>query len=113
MKKLLAAACAAAILPTLALAADAKGNWEESCAKCHGADGKGDTRMGHKLEIKDFTDPAVQAKFSDDEAFRAIKEGLKDGTGKVRMKAIEGLSDDDIRALVQYVRGLKGPAAGH
>jgi len=110
MKKLLAAACAAAFVPALAFAADAKGNWEDSCAKCHGSDGKGDTRMGHKLEIKDFTDPAVQAKFSDEDAFKAIREGLKDGTGKVRMKAIEGLSDDDIRALVQYVRALKGAA---
>ncbi len=113
MRKLLAAACVAAFVPALAFAADAKGNWEESCAKCHGSDGRGDTRMGHKLEIKDFTDAAVQAKFSDDDAFKAIKEGLKDGSGRTRMKAIEGLSDDDIRALVQHVRSLKAPAAAH
>ena len=63
--------------------------------------------MGKKLDIKDFTDAAVQAKFTDDEAFKALKEGLKDEDGKTRMKAIEGLSDDEIKALVQYVRGLK------
>lgn len=111
MRKLLAAACLAACAPTLAFAADAKGNWADNCAKCHGEDGKGDTRMGHKLAIKDFTDASVQAGFSDGDAFKAVKEGLKDGSGKVRMKAIEGLSDDEITALVQYVRGLKAPAA--
>jgi mono/diheme cytochrome c family protein len=37
-----------------------------------------------------------------------VKDGLKDPAGKTRMKAIEGLSDDEIKALVQYVRGLKG-----
>ena len=42
-------------------AADAKSNWDDNCAKCHGADGKGDTKMGHKLDIKDFTDAKVQA----------------------------------------------------
>ena len=92
---------------TCVFAADAKSNWEDNCAKCHGAEGKGDTKMGKKLDIRDFTDAKVQAQFTDDDAFKAIKEGLKDSGGKTRMKAIEGLSDDEIKALVQYVRGLK------
>ena len=108
MKKMLAVAVVALFGPALAMfAADAKSNWDDNCAKCHGADGKGDTRMGHKLAIKDFTDAKVQAQFTDDEAFKALKEGLKDKDGKTRMKAAEGLSDDEIKALVQYVRGLK------
>lgn len=88
-------------------AADAKSNWDDNCAKCHGAEGKGDTKMGKKLNIKDFTDGNVQSGFTDAEAFKAVKEGLQDKDGKTRMKAIEGLSDDEITALVQYVRGLK------
>ncbi len=109
MKKMLALALLILLGPALAaFGADAKSNWDDNCAKCHGADGKGDTKMGHKLDIKDFTDANVQAKFTDDEAFKAIKEGLKDSDGKVRMKAIEGLSDDEIKALVQHVRSLKG-----
>jgi cytochrome c553 len=109
MRKMLAAAIAAAFVPALAVfAADAKSNWEEICAKCHGPGGKGDSHMGVKLHIRDFTDAAVQAQFTDDDAFKAVKEGLKDSAGRTRMKAIEGLSDDEIRALVQYVRGLKG-----
>ena len=90
-----------------ARAADAKSNWDDNCAKCHGDDGKGDTKMGKKLHIGDFTDAKVQAGFSDEQAFKAVKEGYKDSEGKMRMKAIEGLSDEDITALVKYVRGLK------
>lgn len=90
-----------------AYAADAASNWSDHCAKCHGVEGKGDTKMGHKLKIADFTDPKVQASFTDDEAVKAIKEGVKDKSGKVAMKAIEGLSDAEINALVPYVRSLK------
>jgi cytochrome c553 len=92
---------------TSALAADAKENWDKICAKCHGADGKGDTKPGKKLDIKDLSDAKFQATFSDDDAFKALKSGLNDKDGKVRMKAAEGLSDDDMKALVAYVRKLK------
>jgi cytochrome c553 len=88
-------------------AAEAKSNWEELCAKCHGPGGTGDTKMGKKLSIRDFTDAKVQGQFTDAEAFKALKEGLKDKDGKLQMKPVEGLSDDDITALVKYVRGLK------
>jgi cytochrome c553 len=98
------AACAAMVVS--ASAADVKETWDKSCKKCHGAEGKGDTTMGKKLEIKDLTDAKVQASLKDDEMFKAIKEGVKDGD-KVRMKAIEGLSDEEIKAMVAYVRTLK------
>ncbi|MBI2813988.1 MAG: cytochrome c [Opitutae bacterium] len=88
-------------------AADAATNWTESCAKCHGATGKGDTKMGKKLGIADLTDAKVQAKFTDEQAGKAIKEGLKDESGKTTMKAVEGLSDEDVKALVAHVRTLK------
>jgi len=108
MKKLLIIATvfgfAAAIT---ASAADAKENFEKTCIKCHGAEGKGDTKMGQKLGIKDYSDAKAQAGFTDAEAFKALKEGLTDSEGKIRMKAAEGLSDDEIKALVQYVRGFK------
>lgn len=88
------------------LAEDAGAIWEKSCQKCHGADGKGDTKMGKKLDIKDFTDAKYQDSFTDEKATKAIKEGVKDGD-KTRMKAAEGLSDDDIKALVAKVRAFK------
>ncbi len=90
-----------------ASAADAKETWEKTCAKCHGTDGKGQTKMGQKLGIKDMTDAKFQQELKDDKAFKAIKEGLKDKDDKILMKPAEGLSDDEIKALVQYVRGFK------
>ena len=97
-------ACAAMMVS--ASAADVKENWEKSCAKCHGPDGKGETKMGKKLEIKDFTDAKYQESLKDEAMLKAIKEGVKDGE-KVRMKAVEGLSDEEMKALVKYVRDFK------
>ena len=87
-------------------AAEVKETWEKTCAKCHGPDGKGDTKMGKTLDIKDLTDGKVQSSLKDEEMFKAIKEGVKDGD-KTRMKAAEGLNDDEMKALVAYVRTLK------
>jgi cytochrome c553 len=108
MKKILILATAIGFAAAMtASAADAKGNWEQSCAKCHGADGKGQTKMGQKLGIKDYTAAKVQAELKDDAAFKAIKEGLKDKEDKTLMKAAEALTDDEIKALVAYVRAFK------
>ena len=90
-----------------ASAADGKTNWDSLCAKCHGADGKGQTKMGQKLGVKDFTDAKVQAELKDDAAAKTIKEGMKDNDGKTLMKPFDTLSDEEIKALVQYVRSLK------
>ena len=90
----------------LAQAGDAKETWEKNCAKCHGKEGKGDTKMGQKLGIKDYSDAKVQAEMKDEAAFKAIKEGIKKDD-KTLMKPAEGLSDDDIKALVKLVRDFK------
>ncbi len=90
-----------------ASAADAKQNWSDHCASCHGADGKGQTKMGQRLGVKDFTDAKVQADLKDDAATKAIKEGLKNDDGKTLMKPFDTLSDDEVKALVAYVRSLK------
>ena len=85
----------------------AKDNWDSLCAKCHGPEGKGDTKMGTKLGCKDFTDATVQAGIKDDAAFKALKEGLQDADGKTLMKPVADLSDDDIKGLITYVRAFK------
>jgi cytochrome c553 len=90
-----------------ASAGDAKEMYDKGCAKCHGKDGKGDTKMGQKLGIKDYTDAKVQAELKDDAAIKAIKEGLKDKDGKTLMKPAEDLSDADIKALVAHMRSFK------
>lgn len=86
---------------------DAKDNWTNLCAKCHGADGKGQTKMGQRLKVRDYTDAKVQDSFKDEDAFKAIKEGLKSDDGKTQMKPYDTLSDDQIKALVAYLRTFK------
>ena len=108
MKKLLAIGLTVfAASAVSALAADGKASFESNCAKCHGTDGKGQTKMGQKLGAKDYTDPKVQDALKDDAAFKAIKEGVKADDGKTLMKPAEGMSDDDIKALVAYMRTFK------
>ena len=97
----------AAFVTSSLYATEAATLWKNNCAKCHGEDGRGDTKMGRKLYISDLTDASLQAKFTDEEAAKSIKFGLKDAKGKVIMKAIDGVSDDDVKALVAYVRSLK------
>jgi len=89
-----------------AAAPDPKAIWDDQCVKCHGDNGNGDTKMGKKLEIKDLTDAKVQASFTDDQAAKAIKEGTKDKDGNPLMKPIEGITDDQIKVLVPFVRTL-------
>jgi cytochrome c553 len=108
MKKLILLAVVLSFSAAItASAAEAKETYDKSCAKCHGVDGKGQTKMGQKYGIKDYTDAKVQAELKDDAAFKAIKEGLKDKEDKVVMKPAEDLSDADIKALVAYMRTFK------
>ena len=87
--------------------ADPKTNWMNNCIQCHGLDGSANTSMGKALNAKNLADAQIQSSFTDAEAAAAIKDGVtKDGMTK--MIAFGGkLSDDEIKALVAYVRTLK------
>ncbi len=89
-----------------ATAADAKAVWEKDCSKCHGPNGKGQTTMGKKLGVKDYTDAKVQAEMKDEQMVKAIKEGVKKDD-KTLMKAFPDLSDADVKALVAHIRAFK------
>lgn len=106
MKKTLIFAFICLVTAFTARAADVKENWDKHCAKCHGAGGKGDTKMGKKLSVKDYTDAKVQAEMKDDGMIKAIKEGKKEGD-KTKMKGFPELSDAEVKALLAHVRSMK------
>ena len=107
MKLKIALMTALFVVSTPAFGADAKANYTQHCAKCHGPDGKGQTRMGKQAGAKDYTDPKVQAAMDDAKAFKSIKEGQK-VNGKEAMKPFgDKLSDDEIKALVAHMRAFK------
>ncbi len=88
-------------------AAPVSENWENLCTKCHGADGKGETKIGKKLKLRDYTDAAVQAKMTDEEITKAITNGITDG-GKEKMKAFGAdLTKDEVKDLVGHIRKFK------
>lgn len=93
----------------LCLAAPVQENWDNHCAKCHGATGKGDTKVGKKLKLKDYTDAAAQASFTDEEIIKVTAEGYKNEAGKEVMKGFgDVLSPEEIKDFVAFIRAFKG-----
>jgi mono/diheme cytochrome c family protein len=94
-------------MASVAYGADASASWTQHCASCHAKDGSGNTTMGKKNGAKDYRDAKVQAEFTDAKAMEIIKNGVTDG-GKTKMKGFKDkLSDEEVKALVGYVRSLK------
>jgi mono/diheme cytochrome c family protein len=107
MKKSMIVAAAICVMAAgTASAQDSKALYEQKCKSCHGVDGKGDTVMGKKKGAKDYTDPKVQDALKDEAAIKAIKEGLKKGDTTL-MNPTEGVTDAQIKGLVDYMRTFK------
>jgi len=108
LKKILTSAASFLLVSSVSYAADVNENWTKHCVSCHAKDGKGQTKAGRAAGVKDFTDAKYQATLTDEQMFKQIKEGMKDKNGKEKMKPYGGvLSDDEIKDLVKFVRGLK------
>ncbi len=92
----------------LCSAAPVAENWDNHCAKCHGADGKGQTKVGKKLKLKDYTDAKVQAELKDEDMIKATADGVRDSAGKETMKGYKDeLSADEIKELIAHIRKFK------
>jgi cytochrome c6 len=106
--KLIAAGAALAAGAAFVFAAPAAENWENHCAKCHGADGKGQTKVGKKLQVKDYTDAKVQAEMKDADMVKATNDGVFDKAGKEKMKAYKSeLTPQEVQDLVAHIRKFK------
>ena len=79
----------AMMMSTAALAEDGGALYKAKCAGCHGADGAG--KMG----------PAIKGKTN------AADVALKGGLAGPHAKPINGLSDDQAKAIGDFVAGLK------
>ncbi|MDT8067504.1 MAG: c-type cytochrome [Terriglobia bacterium] len=73
------------------------------CAMCHGetGDGKGDLAGDYAGKIKDLTDPATLKDVTDEQIYTLIKDGHEDMPPEGKRA-----KEDDLRALVVYVRSL-------
>lgn len=103
--------CSIACLPLIAITADeaidSAAIWTANCKKCHADDGSGKTKMGQRFDAKDYTDPAVQASFTDEEIVKVTKEGAFDDKGKKKMPRYnEKLTDEEIQALIPLIRSF-------
>jgi cytochrome c6 len=109
MKKILALSVLFSVfLATASYAATAAENWGSNCTNCHGDDGSGQTRIGKRLKLKDYTDATVQAGLKDEDMIKAIKDGVKDENGKDRMKGFkDDLTDPEVTDLVKFIRNFK------
>jgi mono/diheme cytochrome c family protein len=79
------------------------------CADCHGVDGRGSWRALLFLRRPgDLADPARVRAYTDDYLFTIIKHG-GDILGRPGMPAFRQLPDEDIQALVEFIRTLPVP----
>jgi mono/diheme cytochrome c family protein len=76
--------------------------YSKNCASCHGRDGRSKTFKAKLNHARNISDPEWQERVSDERIFNSIMNG------KGKMPAYgKKLSEQEIDALVTYVRGLR------
>ncbi len=111
MPAIMFACCAALFLhPTLSVKAAIDGEplFKTHCVVCHGEDGKGTdlgkglAEMAEGVEFPDFTSAEWQSRKTDERMIEQIKNG---SPGRM-FSFNEKLSEEEIKAVVVYVRGF-------
>lgn len=75
------------------------------CVSCHGSDGKAKTSKGRFSHARDLTDAQWHDDVSDERIFNSIMNGRN---VRGNMPAFSNkLKDNEVDALVSFVRGLK------
>ena len=77
-----------------------------NCARCHGADGRGDTPLGHTYNAPDFTDAEWWRKHSEITSSGRLVSIVSHGKGGMPAFG-KKLKPSEIRLLVNYVRRFR------
>jgi len=77
-----------------------------NCARCHGADGRGDTPLGHTYNAPDFTDTEWWRKHSDITSTGRLISIVSHGKGGMPAFG-KKLKPSEIKLLVNYVRRFR------
>ena len=94
--------------PGPALPVEPAALYAQMCARCHGADGRGDPELKKTLPVRDFSDATFQARASTDEIARTIM------AGKNQMPAFGALlshAEDSVAVRVREAAGADGAGA--
>lgn len=95
--------------PARAQSASGRDLYNQHCAFCHGVNGLAETPVGRILKPRPrrFADPVEMARLTDDQVYRAIKEG-KPGTAMASWAQV--LSEPQIGDVMDYIRHLASTA---
>jgi mono/diheme cytochrome c family protein len=85
----------------------AKEIWTRDCAFCHGATGDGKSDMAKDFPSGDLTDAKTLAGKSDQEIYDIIRKGK----GKMFPEDASRAKDDEVKALVTFVKNLPNQEA--
>lgn len=80
--------------------------FNRNCARCHGADGRGDTPSGHLFKSPDFTDAEWWKKNSDTSSVRDLRSIVTRGKGSMPGFG-KKLTASQIKLLVGRVRSFR------
>jgi mono/diheme cytochrome c family protein len=78
----------------------------QNCARCHGADGRGQTEQGEMYGAHDLTDAKLMNKLSHKRIANIITRG-----GGGMPSFAKKLSKEEVAALANFVRGFRADAS--
>jgi len=93
-------AAVVAMASTVGFAQSGEATYKAKCAVCHGATGTPSAGMAKMMGIKPASDPDIQ-KLTVDQISATVK------TGKGKMKPIAGLTDEQVKEVAAFYKGLK------
>ena len=82
--------------------------YRNNCARCHGADGRGDTPQGQTYLAPDFTNAEWWRKDSALKTTRSLTTVISQGKGEMPAFG-KKLKPNEISGLVKYVRKFRQP----